>query len=442
MKIPSYKQILKYTLAFGSVNGLNILIQLVRNKLVSVLIGPGGMGLSALYQSSIQLIQNSTNFGVPQSGVRTISQYFDEEEHMDEGSLAESIKLIRSWSLVTAILGGFVMLLCSPFFEASTFPSTHAIHLHLFSFNITLPSITAYLCLSPVVFFTAITAGEMAVLKATRKIKKVAILSVWTTLATLIIAAPIYYLYGTHGIIPVLVLTAIVQSVITVCYSYRLYPLSLTMKFSFLKKGKDMIQLGLAFVAAGIMGSGAEFLVRTYINNQSGTEMVGLYNAGFMMVMTYSGIALAALDSEYFPRISALCGNNASKSDIQTSVLKQVKVSLMIIIPMVIVMYLLLPWLIPLLFSNAFAGAVPMAQAALVTVVARGIMMPVEYLPLAKGDSLTYLTLEIFYDILLVLGVCVGYDYYGIVGAGLGLSFTSVCATIFDVIYLRWRYFR
>ena len=45
----SYSHILKYTSLFGGVQMLNILIGLVRNKLVAVLLGPAGMGLVALF---------------------------------------------------------------------------------------------------------------------------------------------------------------------------------------------------------------------------------------------------------------------------------------------------------------------------------------------------------------------------------------------------------
>ena len=44
----SYSHVLKYTGIFGGVQGLNILISLVRNKIVAELLGPAGMGLSSL----------------------------------------------------------------------------------------------------------------------------------------------------------------------------------------------------------------------------------------------------------------------------------------------------------------------------------------------------------------------------------------------------------
>ncbi len=52
-----YNHILKYTSIFGGVQGLNILISLVRNKIVALFLGPEGMGLVSLFQTTNSLMQ-------------------------------------------------------------------------------------------------------------------------------------------------------------------------------------------------------------------------------------------------------------------------------------------------------------------------------------------------------------------------------------------------
>ena len=56
----SYSHILKYTGLFGGVQVLGILVGLVRNKLVALILGPMGMGLLALFSSTIKLVGDST----------------------------------------------------------------------------------------------------------------------------------------------------------------------------------------------------------------------------------------------------------------------------------------------------------------------------------------------------------------------------------------------
>ena len=57
----SYNHVLKYTGIFGGVQGLNIIINLVRNKLVALLLGPDGMGLASLFNTTVNFISQSTN---------------------------------------------------------------------------------------------------------------------------------------------------------------------------------------------------------------------------------------------------------------------------------------------------------------------------------------------------------------------------------------------
>lgn len=68
---------------------LNMLVGVVRNKMVAMILGPGGMGLLSLFNSTIKLVSESTNMGISMSGVKTISQNFDDEAN---DKLCESVK--------------------------------------------------------------------------------------------------------------------------------------------------------------------------------------------------------------------------------------------------------------------------------------------------------------------------------------------------------------
>ena len=56
----SYSHILKYTSIFGGMQGLNILIGIIRTKLVALILGPVGMGLVSLFNSTISFISYGT----------------------------------------------------------------------------------------------------------------------------------------------------------------------------------------------------------------------------------------------------------------------------------------------------------------------------------------------------------------------------------------------
>lgn len=416
----SYSHILKYTGLFGGVQGLNILVGIVRNKLVAMILGPDGMGLVSLFNSTIKLVSDSTNLGLPISAVKNLSQAFDSG---NADRLNHEIKIIRLWSLATAVLGLVVCLLLSPLLNKWTFSwGDHTLH---------------FVLLSPVVALMAITGGETAILKATRRLRRLAEISVYNVLSALLISVPIYYFFGQAGIVPSLLLLAFAQCLLTIVCSFRLYPLRMEFSSKLFSEGGGMMRLGVAFVVAGILGSGAEFLVRTYLNNVGDLTSVGLYNAGFVMTMTYSGMVFSAMETDYFPRLS---GIGSLGAELNRTVNHQVEVSLLLISPLLVFFLIGLPLLLPMLYSGKFMPVIGMMKFMVMAMYVRAMMLPIEYIPLSRGDSRSYLLLEAVYDVAFVACVVAGYCLYGLTGTGIGVLVAVVVSFIADVVYARWKY--
>ncbi len=415
----SYHSILKYISMFGGVQIINVLIGLVRNKLVAVILGPNGFGFISLLNSTIKLISESTNLGISFTAVRQISDYFEQE---DNEKTIHYIKVVRSWSLLTACFGAFVCIALAPLLNQWTFTwGDHTLH---------------FMMLSPVVFCTAIMGGEMAILKGTRHLKALAQISVINVLGALCISIPLLYVFHQSGIIPSLNLVALFSLIITLLYSLRFYPLKQRNE-KFFADGLEMLRIGVCFTLAGIAGSGAEMLIRTYLNNVSGLDIVGLYNAGFMICVTYAGMVFAAMETDYFPRLSAAYHNVTKMND---TINHQIEVSLLIVAPMLIAIIIFLPILIPLLFSSKFIEVIPMAQIAIMAMFLHAVDLPIEYLPLAKGDSVTYFMIEFIYDAIFVIAIILGYNYWGLVGTGAALLFAHIINCVGVIIYCHWRY--
>ena len=194
----SYGHILKYTSIFGGVQGLNILISLVRNKIVALLLGPSGMGLISLFNSTIQLLSQATNLGISFSAVRNVSELFDAG---DEARITHFIKVVRAWSLLTGLFGMLLCIVIGPMLSDFTFSwGNHTLH---------------FVLLSPLVALLAITGGETAILKGARQLKSLAAIQVYSILAALIITIPIYYFFGQAGIVPVMVLMGLATLLLT-----------------------------------------------------------------------------------------------------------------------------------------------------------------------------------------------------------------------------------
>lgn len=419
-KEDSYSHIIKYTSLFGGVQGVNILVSIIRNKLVALLLGPDGMGLVSLFNSTIRLISDSTNFGLAMSAVKNISETY---KSGDKLRLHADIKLVRSWSVLTALLGLVICVVLSPLLNKWAFNwGNHTLH---------------FILLSPIVAMTAVTGGELAILKGTRHLKYLASISIYNVFCGLLISVPLYYFWREEAIVPSLIGVALVQMIITIAYSFHLFPLHLSMNKFFLGKGISMMKLGIAFTLAGMLGSGADFVIRSYMSHSTSLSNVGLFNAGYMITMVYSGMIFNAMETDYFPRLSAVRENGGKLSVV---VNRQVEVSILLISPMLIFFTVGLPVILPLFLSHKFLPALSMSQILVLAMYLRAAKLPVAYIPLAKGDSVSYLLMEGIYDVVVTVLVILLFSFFGLKGAGWGVLLTAVLDFFLLNIYMGIRY--
>ncbi len=402
----SYKHILKYTGLFGGVQGLVILIGLVRNKAMAVLLGAGGMGFNALMTSVQTFAAQCTNMGLSFGAVPRLSELYEQGE---EGRLSYYVQVIRLWSLIAAVLGLAFCVAASGLVNNVTFTwGDHQLH---------------YAMLGASVAMLAVTGGETAILKATRHMGPLARIQILGALGAVALSVPLYYRYGHSGVIPAIVATAFLNMLLTVWHSCRLYPLRLRFSRRHLCDGFGMLRLGVAFVLAAAIGSGAEMAIRAFLNVEGGMVDVGFYNAAYMITITYAGMVFSAMDTDYFPRLSAV---NKDVGKTNETVNKQTEVSLLLLSPMLVALLMMLPMLIPILFSRDFLPVVAMAQVAVLAMYFKVLTMPVAYISLARSRSLAYLLLESSYFLALVVAIVAGYWWLGIWGTGVAIVVAHV----------------
>ena len=416
----SYDHVLKYTWIFGGVQGFVILISLVRNKFMALLLEAGGMGFNSLLTSVQNFASQSTNLGISFGAVPKLSECYERQSH---DRLAYYIQVIRLWSLIASLLGFVFSIVISPLMNDLSFTwGNHTLH---------------YAMLALAVAMLAITGGETAILKATRRLGVLARIQVYTAVISVFLSIPLYYYFGHTGVVPAIVLIAGMGMLTTIVYSYRLYPLRLHFNYSQLKDGAGMIKLGLAFVLAAAIGSAAEMLIRAFLNVEGSLDDVGLYNVGYMLTITYAGIVFSSMETDYYPRLSAVSKDIAKTNEM---VNKQMEVSLLLLSPMLVALLTALPILVPLLFSNEFLPVVAMAQVAVLAMYFKVLSMPIAYVTLARSYSLSYLLLETSYFIVLVIAIVAGYRTWGIWGTGVAIVVAHVAELLMVGCYSYWKY--
>ena len=403
----AYKSILKATGLLGSVQVLYTFISIVRNKLAAIFIGPYGMGLLDLYTRIAELCSQCTNFGLAFSAVRELSQI---RESGTKKQQAECVKLIRSWGFNAAILG---TLACVVFAPLLCKMATDDINLTY-----------SVMRLSPLVGILTLTGCELAILKAMRRLRQLANNTVIGALLTLIFATVFYPTLGVSGIKWVLLLSTGSILLVNMYSTTRLFPYHLNLtSWKFLKNGGPLIKLGMAYVISGAFAAIAEIIIRDVIIAEKGMSCAGLYAAGLTLTVSYARIVLTALDADYFPRLSALTSQGA---DVSGTINDQIDILLLLMSPFLMLFSLALPQIIQLLYTPKFLDVLPMVICALSSMYFKAMYSPLAYLPLAKGDSRVFMVMELLYDVVFCASVVLGFHYYGLLGAGVGLSLSHL----------------
>ena len=404
----SYDRIIKYTGLFGGVQGIVVLINIVRTKLVSMLLGPTGFGITESFNRTLNLVKSTTDLGVPFSAVKTVSEC---RSNRDETALEESLLITRTWAFLTAMAGMALCLLLAPLFSYWAFEGDWGYTL-------------SFLMLSPMAAFSAINGGEMAIMKGTGMLRELAKSQLIAVVATLLISIPLFWKFGLQGIAPSLVLVTFASMVITCRYTFRAYPYRIR-PFSgkTLRKGFGMIRLGIFFTITSFFGAGAFSIIANYLMTHGNAEITGIYSAGYLLISYLGMFVFSAMESDYFPRLSAV---NQDREKVNELVNSQAEVAILLMAPMIVGFIVFLGVIVSLLLTSRFLEAVPMARLAVIGLAFKAMTTPLSYVSLAKGDSKTFMIQEVLYDIVFVAAVVGFFNYGGITMTGAALTIAAV----------------
>ncbi len=409
----SYDHVLKYTGVFGGVQGLKILIDVVRNKLAALLLHPLGVGLNAIFMNIGEVINSCTNFGLSLSATQRLSELY--EEGTDE-ELRRTVGVVRTWSLWSAFIA---MALCSSLaglLGRYYFPDGDKHTLEIVFLSLFVASLP-------------VEAGECSILKGVRRLKRLASVEVLCTISTFVFTIPLFFLLGLKGIVISLILCGWAKTLIHLwacvrIFPYRVHPFSRKV----MGAGRPLIIRGIPYMLAAIAGGVTTSVVFSFCLGGA-TADIGLYKAGYGLMVTYAGMVFIAMEADFFPRLSSV---NHDTEKMNHTINQQVDVCVLLMAPLLICFVIAMPWIVRLLYSNEFLPVVAMAQSAVFYMFLGAITKPAAYTALAKGDSLIYLTAECIYNVVLIALLYVGYHRWGILGSGIALS----CAALFDLILI------
>lgn len=418
-----YARVLKYLGIFGGAQGLSILLNIIRTKIASKLLGVGGQTVIALSNRTIQMFSDATGLSLSFSAIKAMSAAY---ESCDEAVVKHCVKVVRSVALLTGMLGMILMFVLTPLISDWIFENSSIYYEGRF------------LALSPVVLFMAVSNGEIAILRGVRQLNKVALYSIATSVISLLLAVPFYFFVGIGGIFPAIFLTALFQMCVLLFFSLPLYAYSVSpFSLKILREGGDIVKIGGGFIYASILTSFGMWLICALLSDIGDGNTAGLFSTAFVMITMLPGVLFAALDSEYYPRLSGIADNSALRNSM---INEQVEVQLLVQSPLLMLFLVAMPLLVPLFYESEFFPAVPAAQIAMFGMFMRTMTYPISFLTLAKGDTLVFVSLETLYNVLFVALVILGYITNGFVGVGVGIALAHTIDFLLVFLVLKIRY--
>ena len=364
----SYRQIMKATSLFGGVQVFQIIIQVIRSKFIAVLLGPTGMGIAGLLNSTIGLIGGLTNFGLGTSAVRNVSAA---NATGNKTRVATVIIVLIRLVWITGTLGTIVTLVLSSLLSKITFGNT----------EYTL----AFIWISCTLLLRQLTTGQLVILQGLRKLQYLAKANLAGSALGLVITVPLYYFFGIDAIVPAIIITAIISLVLSWYFSNKVKIKSIKVsKLRTLAESKSMLSMGFMISLSGLITLGVSYIVRIFISNKGGVDEVGLYNAGFAIINTYVGLVFTAMSTDYYPRLSAVAHSNKL---CKKTINQQAEIAILIMAPIIIIFLVFIKWIVIILYSNKFIAVDDMIHWAALGMLFKAASWAISFILLAKGAS-------------------------------------------------------
>ena len=415
----SYSQILKSSSIIGGSQVINMVIGLVRTKLVAILIGPSGVGLLGIFQSITGLASTVAGLGIQTSGVREIAKFHGTENHFE---VARTVITLQRVSWFTGVAGMLLLTLLAPQISVISFGSQD------YTWSI--------IALGVTVLVGNISGGQGAVIQGTRRIGDLARVSILSALFGTLISVGLYAWLGVDGIVPSLVVMSFVSLGISTFYATKINiaKVKTSWQASWKQSGK-MIKFGLAMVASGVVSAIVTYFTRVLIIREFDLAAAGIFTAAFSLSGMFVQFVLGAMGADFYPRLTAISNDHPRMNQL---INEQTEIGLLLAFPGLLVTLVLAPYALAIFYTKEFASADGMLTWFIIGCMGRVISWPLGFSLLAKGQGGLYMATETSFQIVHLGLIWLGIKTIGLVGASVAFAVLYFFYTI-GMILVTWQ---
>lgn len=402
MSNTSYRQIFRSSAITGGASAINIIIGIVKVKVLAVLLGPAGVGLMGLYQNIMGMASTLAGCGMGSSGVRQLAA--------SAGEAATLAIVRRALWLANLILGlaGMVILwlLRDP------------VALWIFGDTAHVNEV-GWLGLG--VLLTLIAGSQTALLQGLRRIGDLALVNVISAFFGAAVGILLVYLLGQDGVLW-FVLVAPAISVLVASYFASRLPRPQTPRDwqAISQQWQAMLKLGIPLMAAGLLTLATQLAARTIILRELGLDASGYFQAAWAISMTYIGFVLGAMGADYYPRLTEAINDPPRARKL---VNEQTEMALLLAGPVLLAMITLAPWVIHLLYAASFAPSTDVLRWQVLGDILKVASWPVGFILLAMGRGGLFIGAEFTWNAAYLGAIVLGIQEWGLVIVGVGFWF-------------------
>lgn len=411
----TYGGIFKALALFGGVKVIQILISILRSKVIAILIGPAGMGINNLLKSTTTTINHITGCGLHTSAVRDVAKSYNDQ---NQDRINTTITTLRGLTWFTGLLGGIIVL-------------AFAGPLSQFAFG-NRDYTVAFRILSIMMIFTQINVGQIALLQGCFHYKDMARATLTGQILSLVLTLPLYYFFREKGIVPALLIASIITVILSTIYARRVpyQKVKMTLK-EYWENGKGMLALGIVISLGGQISNASSYLMSVIISRLGSVEAVGLYSAAIAMANSYVFLVLSAMTTDYVPRLSAISGNDQEQIVV---INKQMEMVLMIITPLLVAFIVFAKEALLILYSSEFYAVKHMLEFLMFGMFFRAISWCLSYAFIARGDSKVFLLNECIIFVISLSLKFAGFYFGSFTGIGMAIILVYIIYTILLLI--------
>ncbi|WP_407474958.1 O-antigen translocase [Sulfitobacter sp. PM12] len=390
--------LIKSMLIIGSAQAVNILISIIRMKVLAVLLGPSGIGLLGIYNSLLNAVGTAAGLGIGSSGVRQIAN-----SRGAELQLSRIRQVLMAAHLVQGLIAMIgVWLLRDQLSEWLFGDQSFATEVGLVGLAILL---------------TLLGTAQTTLLQGMRRVGDLGRVSVLAALAGAIAGLWAVWLYGEAGLVWFVVVQPLSTIVIAKYYTRNLpkptagYPSAAQIWILW----KPMAKLGATFMLGGLATTATLLFVRGYITQELGVEATGQFSAAWGLTMTYVGFLLGAMAADYYPRLTEVISDRPAATQLMND---QAQLGLAIGGPVLLLLIGLAPWVLALLYSPEFAPAAELLQWQTVGNVFKLASWALGFAFVAAARGGIFLLIQINFNVLFTLILWFGLEPFGLSVAG------------------------